>query len=157
MANLAFDVNRFLTTEYEAEFSVERPKIPEGEWRAMTKEFDVQPGNNKGSLQGRLHLEFIDDELAALEEMKGRDKIVTTHMLFIDVDENFQIKYSGGLNWQLGQIRAALGQNDPRKPWSPAMLAHRGPILVKVEHRNIGGKDGKELRTVDNIVKWAAA
>lgn len=153
-----FDTAKFLNTEYSDSFATERPLIPEGEWRAMIKNIDVAAGNRKETVMMRVHLIFEDEDLAAHPDLAGREQIVTTTTIFCDIDPETQIlKWSGGQNWQLGQIRAALGQNNPGKPWWPSQMEGKGPVLVKVEHRKSGGKDGKDERINDNIVRWAAA
>lgn len=160
---MAFDANRFLNATYSDSFDTKRPLMPEGEWRCYIQGIDVAAGNRPDTCMVRISLIFDDTDLAALPQFEGRDKIMMNTTLFVDIDpETGLIKYGGGLNWQLGQVRAAVGQNNPGQPWAPAMLENAGPILVKISHSEIkkdvgnGKKEGTgEFR--DNIVAWAAA
>jgi hypothetical protein len=162
MTHMGFDVNRFLNTTYTEAFDTKRPLMPEGDWRAYIKSIDVAPGNREDTCLFRLTLIFDDPDLAALPQFEGRESITMNTTIFVDIDkETGMIKYGGGLNWQLGQVRAAAGQNNPGQPWAPGMLEGRGPMLVKIDHSEIkkdlgnGKKEGTgEFR--DNITKWAA-
>lgn len=160
---MAFDVNRFLNTDYTEAFDTKRPLMPEGEWKCFIQNVDVAPGNREDVCLARITLIFDDQDLAELPQFEGRDKITMNTTIFIDIDkETGLIKHGGGLNWQLGQVRAAAGQNHAGKPWNFAMLEGQGPMIVKITHSEIkkdvgnGRKEGTgEFR--DNIQAWAAA
>lgn len=159
---MAFDATRFLNTTYEDVFDTKRPLMPEGDWRCFIKSVDVAAGNRPDAVLLRLTLIFDDPDLAALPQFEGRAEITMNTMIFVDVDPETQlIKHAGGMNWQLGQVRAAAGQNNPGQPWAPGMLENKGPMLVRVIHNEIkrdlgnGRKEGTgEMR--DNITAWAA-
>lgn len=161
---MAFNAAAFLSTVYEEAFDTKRPLMPEGEWRGFIRGVDVAPGNREETVMFRISIIFDDENLKSLPEMEGRDQIIMNETLFVDVDPKnpTQIKFGGGQNWQLGQLRHAAGQNHPGRPWSPSMLEGQGPIIFKIAHREIKKDDGSgkkvgtgELR--DNIVSYAAA
>lgn len=159
---MAFDANRFLNTTYNEAFETKRPLMPEGDWRCYVQAVDVAAGNREDACQMRITYIFDDEDLAKLPQFEGREKITMNNTLFVDIDpETGTIKYAGGTNWQLGQLRAAVGQNNPGQPWSPANLEGAGPMIIKITHSEIkkdvgnGKKEGTgEMR--DNIAKWIA-
>jgi len=159
---MSFDANRFLNTVYTEAFDTKRPLMPEGDWRCYIQGVDVGAGNKEDTVLMRITLVFDDEELAKRPEFEGREKITMNTTIFIDVDkETGLIKHAGGMNWQLGQVRAAAGQNNPGVAWNPNMLAERGPMIVSVYHTEIKKEDDKgrkvgigEFR--DNIQRWTA-
>lgn len=160
---MAFDATRFLNTSYTEAFDDKRPLFPEGDWKCYIKGVDVAAGNRPDALQLRLSLIFDDERLKAMEGFAERAEIIKMEIIFVDIDpETMMIKYGGGMNWQLGAVRAAAGQNNPGEPWNPGRLEGAGPMYVRIQHSEIkrdvgnGRKEGTgELR--DNITKWAAA
>lgn len=160
---MGFDVARFLNTTYNDTFETKRPLMPEGTWRCFIKGIDVAPGNREDALQLRLSLIFDDEDLKAMEQFAGRDQIISNQMIFVDIDkDSMAIKFAGGQNWQLGQVRAAAGQNNPGKPWNVGMLEGAGPMFVTFKHSEIKKEDaqGRKVGTGeyrDNVDKWAAA
>lgn len=159
---MAFDVNRFLNTTYTDSFDTKRPLMPEGDWKCFIQGVDVAPGNKDDTCLMRLSLIFDDVDLAARPEFEGREKITMNTTIFVDIDkESGLIRHGGGLNWQLGQVRAAAGQNNPGQPWAPSMLEGQGPMLVSIYHSEIkkdvgGGKKEGTGEFRDNIQRWAA-
>lgn len=162
---MAFNAAAFLSTVYEDAFDTKRPLMPEGEWRGFIRAVDVGAGNREETVMLRLSIEFDDDNLKALPEMADREKIIMNETLFVDVDPKnpTQIKFGGGINWQLGQVRAAAGQNNPGRPWSPSNLEGAGPILFKIAHREIKKENPETKRKEgtgemrDNIAAYAPA
>lgn len=133
-----FNLASFINTEYTDEFATERTLIPEGDWRAFIKGVDWQQGNRPNTLNARVSFEFDDEELMQHPAMQGKTApIKWSTSLFVDLDpETGLILFAGGQNWQLGKIRAAAGQNEPGKPWSPRLLdSVLTPVMIKIEHR----------------------
>lgn len=160
---MAFDAAKFLNNVYTDALDTKRTLIPEGDWRCFIQGVDVAAGNRPDACMFRISVVFDDPDLAAKEGMEGRDKIIMNQTLFVDIDPETQaIKHGGGQNWQLGKVRAACGQNNPGQPWSPSMLEEKGPLFVRVQHRELkkdtgnGRKEGTG-EFLDNIVDWAAA
>jgi len=160
---MAFDAAKFLNAVYTEALDTKRTLIPEGDWRCYIQGVDVAAGNRPEAVMFRISLIFDDPDLAKLPEMAGRDKIISNQTLFVDVDpESQMIRHGGGLNWQLGQVRAACGQNDSGKPWAPSMLENKGPLIVHVDWREIKKDLGNGRREgtgefIDNVTKWTAA
>lgn len=160
---MAFDVSKFLNNVYTEALDTKRTLIPEGDWRCFIQGIDVAAGNRPDACMFRITVVFDDEDLKKKEGMENREKITMTQTLFIDIDPETQaIKHGGGMNWQLGKVRAACGQNNPGQPWAPAMLEEKGPLFVRVQHREMkkdvgnGRKEGTG-EYLDNIVEWAAA
>ena len=92
-------------------------------------------------------LPFIIQDEKVKAEM-GRDKVVVTKQIILDIDANGAIDTGKNKNVELGRIRAAAGQNDGQ-PWSVSRLRGAGPMMVKVVHVDFERKDktkGKERR-----------
>lgn len=82
-------------------------------------------------------------ELKAQMEATGRDECIVRQTIFLDADiaegdsedeHRITAIHSGtGVNVPLGQLRSAIGQNDPKKKWNFGMLVG-SMARVKVEH-----------------------
>lgn len=151
-----FDINQFLGITYEDAFQTERALIPEGEYQAFIKSFDVQVGTRPGSLLARVRWEIPDEELA--KEL-NRSELFIDDMLFLDVDPSDPniLLYGVNQNLKLGRIRKALGQNNPGQPWNFGMLEN-GASVIKIEWRARKDKaTGQPTGEVDDrITKYAA-
>lgn len=161
---MSFDAAKFLQAQYTEALDTKRTLMPEGDWRCFIKGVDVAAGNREDAVMFRISLIFDDPDLLTKPGMADRDpnNIIMNTTLFVDVDKETQlIKFGGGMNWQLGQVRAAVGQNNPGQPWSPAMLEGKGPLLVRVAHKEMkkdvgnGRKEGTG-EFMDNITLWSA-
>ena len=130
-----FDPDSFLNEEIDGAFSTSLEPIPEGEYLAVigSEEKSVQVRQtNKGSLILDVTWEIQDE---ALFTQLGRTKLTVRQSLFLDTTPNNTLDRSKGKNVQLGRLRAALGQNDPMKPWVFGMLKGAGPATIKVTQR----------------------
>lgn len=66
----------------------------------------------------------------------GREKLTVRQSFFIDFTEDGkQFDMGKGRNIALNKVRAAVGQNDPGKPWSLKKLEGAGPVKVQVKLR----------------------
>jgi hypothetical protein len=159
---MTFDPAKFLNTEYTDSFETKRPLIPEGDWKCYIKNVDVTAGNRPNTAMAQVTIEFHDDELRAHPTMEGKTEILKRETLFLDLDDNGLIKYAGGANWQLGQLRAACGQNEQGKPWNIGKLEGAGPLGVRITHREMTKQNpatGKREGTgdiIDNVGAWLA-
>lgn len=104
--------------------------IPEGEYTGIIE--DVKVRNPK---EGVTFLDIVwnldEPELA---QRMNRDKVTVRQSVFLDVADG-KIASGPNQNVDLGRIREAVGQNQPGKPWSPAMLRGAGPAKVMVSQR----------------------
>ena len=86
----------------------------------------------------------------------GRDKVVVSKQIILDVTPNGAIDTGKNKNIELGRLRAAAGQNDGQ-PWSVGHLRGAGPMMVKVVHVDFERKDktkGKRVE-IDRVVRIA--
>ena len=152
---MAFDVASFLNTVYEAPFQTKRALVPEGEYSAYIKSFEIAIGKRPGTLSCRFTI-LIDDKELCIEQ--NRDEVTMQPMIFLDVDPDDMsvLLYGTNQNVQLGRIRAALGQNDPTQAWNFGMLEGAGPIMIKVTHK--AGKDAQTGEATgeifDQVASW---
>lgn len=149
-----FDLASFLTTVYEAPFQTKRALVPEGTYFAVIESFTVEIGKRPGSLNCRFVIELDEPELRT--EL-NRDKVTMQPMIFLDADpEDLSILlYGTNENIVLGQIRKALGQNDPTEPWNFGQL-EGGRLMVKVAHKPQKDPETKQPtgEIFDQVVAW---
>lgn len=130
----AFDPDAFLNEQVDGAMSTSQAPIPEGEYLAVVSSGDkaVVPRQAKNSVILDVLWEIQDAQLA---EQLGRDRITVRQSIFLDVTEHGTVDRSKGKNVALGKLRAALGQNDPSRPWSFGMLKGAGPAKIRVTQR----------------------
>jgi hypothetical protein len=138
-----FDPDQFLNDEQE-ELSTERAVIPVGAHAAFVEALDIKSGTSESGVDwSRLNVKWNITEPAVLEEL-GRDKCLLTQGIMLDIDEATGKLASGkGKNWQLGQLRAALG-----KPTGPLSALVGCQATVEVKHRIYEGKIQEDVKSV---------
>lgn len=148
-----FDPDAFMsgtTTEANAE---KFDPIPEGDsYHGVIEKAEVNQFRGKkdpSKTYTSLNITWAIDD-PALAEKLGRQSLTCRQSVFLDLNDNGALATGANKNVGLGRLRKALGQNQPGKPWSPAMLEGAGPCLLKVEHV-INGED-----TYDQVTKVAA-
>ena len=146
-----FDEATFLNSTVEAAFDTQRLLVHKGAYPGLIVE--VKPRQNAGQKDpSKMYtsLDFqVDLQLPAdVQASAGFESPVVRRRYSIMVDMNDSgtgLDFGKGKNVGLGQLREAVGQNEPSKPWSPVMLLSQG-ALWEVKHEMY-----KE-RQVDNIV-----
>ena len=100
---------------------------PPGEWAAIAgapefKDFVYKSGDREGETGYRMVVRWqIQDEEA--KRIVERDKLSVTQSVLLDLTEDGNgLDFGKGKNIGLGQIRTAIGQNEPGQPWAPAMI-----------------------------------
>jgi hypothetical protein len=153
--NDSFDVDAFLTQTVDQPLSTVFSPVPEGEYQAMIDDFDAKKaieirrwtdkstGEPRTALQ--LSLPFIIQD-ATLAAQLERDRIAVFARTFLDLTPAQQIDFGRDKNIFLGQVRAAVNQNNPG-PWSIANLKGAGPVMVTVRHRS--DKEDPEKKYVE--------
>lgn len=131
-----FDPDSFLNEAVDGALATTFEPIPEGEYLAVIssgeKAITVRQ-TEKGSTILDISWEIQDAELA---ETLGRTTLSVRQSIFLDMTPNNTLDRGKGKNVTLGRVRAALGQNDPSKPWSFGMLKGAGPAMIKVGQRS---------------------
>jgi hypothetical protein len=149
---MSFDPDTFMQQTVDAPLATEYVLAPQGEYLASIDDFesdaieqihfDYKKGPRAGTpgTMTKLTLPFIinDDTVKA---SLGRDKVVVSKQLILDIDEKGDLDYATGRNVELGRIRDAVGQNG-NGPWSISQLRGAGPVMVKVVHIEFERRDG---------------
>lgn len=151
---MSFDPDTFMNQTVDQPMATEFKLCPAGEYRATIDDFDssafetfdftYKQGPNAG-LPGsmtKFSIPFVIDSDAAKTEL-GRDKVVVTKQVILDIDSNGALDFGTNKNVELGRIRAAVNQNGPG-PWSPGNLRGQGPVMVKVAHVAFKRNDGTQ-------------
>ena len=156
---MAFDINRFLNNTYEESFQTKRELVPEGDYVATIKGMpEFSAGKRPGTVMAKITFRLIGEDAEEAARQQNREELTVTNWMFIDVDEEDAsiIKYGANQSIELGRLRAALGQNDPSRPWNPMMLDNAGPLLVKVSHRAVKDSEGQPTgEMADFVSKYA--
>ena len=149
-----FDADAFMTSTIDAPLDTDFPIMPEGTYQAMIEDFDCtaiekvnftyKQGDRAGQPGSMLKFSIpysIQDQ-AALAKL-GRSKMVVEQQLTLDMDSTGQLDFGQGKNVRLGQVRAAVNQNQ-KGPWSVSNLRGQGPVMVQVAHEQFKRRDGSE-------------
>lgn len=124
---MPLNTEEFLNTTTSDALDDRLDPCPPGEWTAIAgapevAEFTYRRGEREGQTGYRMIIKWdIQDEEA--KQAVDRETLSVTQSLLLDLNEtNDGLDMGKGKNIGLGQIRTALGQNEPGKEWSPAMI-----------------------------------
>lgn len=92
---------------------------------------------------------IMDDGIKAA---LGRDKVTARMSIWLDVNDSGQIDAGKGKNVGLGQLRAALGQND-EAGWTFARLPGAGPFLGRVTQRSNPQRPEQKFADVSRVTR----
>lgn len=160
-----FNPDAFMAQTVDQPFATERTLCPPGEYRmavddftseAITiTEFEYRRGPNTGK-KGKMvkfncPIIVLDDKVAS---KLGVDKVVIRQQFILDVDENNQLVFGTNKNIGLGQLRDAVGQNQPG-PWGIPNLRNSKPFVGKVIHREYKRDDGTST-TIAEVSRMGA-
>lgn len=162
-----FSKEEFLQADYTDALDTERTLFPAGECVGETiedfkihdpKSFTDKDGNQQeGSPQLELKIRVREDHAVRVRELLGyaEDRVVYfSHRFWLEITEDGYLDFGPNKNLALGQVRAALGQNNPGETWSFNYLRGAGPLAWIVKHED-WEKDGKK-GTSERVTKWAA-
>lgn len=163
-----FDIEAFLQTNYDEALDTERTLFPAGECAGNIETINIHPpkpftdadGNERtGSPQLELKIAVREDHAERIRNLLGyaADKpVYFIHRLFLEInEENGALEFGPNKNIALGQIRSALGQNNPGEPWNFRMLQNSSMLSFIVKHED-WEKNGKK-GTSERVTKWAEA
>jgi len=154
MNDTTFDAAAFMTSTIDAPMETEYQICPEGTYQAMIGDFDetaverVEFEYKRGPKAGqpgsmvKFNCPFTVQDPVILAQM-GRDNVRVDWQLILDANELGQLDFGKDRNVKLGQLRAAVGQNQAG-PWSIMNLRGAGPLMVKVSHETFKRNDGSE-------------
>ena len=153
-----FDPDAFMTQTMDQPLETERTLVPPGEYQMMiddfgrdaleTFEFEYKRGPNAGQQGSMTKLGvpcLVQDE--SVKTSLGMDKVVVFKNITLDF-ENGSLAFGKNKNIDLGQLRHAVGQNNPG-PWSIGNLRGAGPFMGRVEHREGNRKDGTKFKIAE--------
>lgn len=134
MSDSAFDPEAFLRGTVQGANSTQFIPCPVGEYPAIVDDVKARPwkSEEKGTSGVVLDVLWSIDSEAVRQEL-GRDKVVVSQGVMLDLTESGGIDQGKGKNVRLGQLRDAVGLNDPSADFNFLMLKGRA-AKVKVEH-----------------------
>lgn len=128
---MSFNIDDILSTDIKGANATEYTPVPEGEWTAVAQ--DVK-GRTTDKGHTIVDVMWSIDDIECLEEM-GRDEPVPARQsLFLDIDADGSLETGKDKNVQVGRLREALGQNDPKKPWNFNMVVGQQARVI-IRHR----------------------
>jgi hypothetical protein len=146
-----FDAESFLQQTVDGPLATEFTMVPVGEYLAAIDDFDseaietIEFTYKRGDRAGqpgkmfKLNLPFIINDDNVKKEF-GRDKVIITKQIILDLDEHGKLTKGTNRNVELGRIRDAVNQNNDS--YTIASLRGAGPVMVKVVHIEFDRKDG---------------
>jgi len=130
-----FDPENFINTGMKGSLDTQPIPVPEGEWTAQVDSVNANVANTQEGEKLVLNLTWniLDPEVS--QETK-RDRNLVRQSIFLDVKEDGSLDMGTGKNVQLGKVRDALGQNDPKKEWRPSdMQGQQAVVRVRQKPR----------------------
>lgn len=143
-----FDKDTFLNQEVKGANEVKYTPVPQGEYKGFIDELDTDAYEDTPIL---IVTYAIVDE--ALKTTLGLDKPTVQDRIFLDTEKDGSLSFGPNKNVRLGRTREAVGQNDPKKPWTFNMLRGAGPVLLKVSHRFNKQTGEGPYANIDRVVK----
>jgi hypothetical protein len=135
------DFSALLNQNVDAPMSTQMKAVPEGEYLARIEDFKldsipVKKGERAGTDLPMLRITWSILDEGLLNSLE-REKVTVRQDMFLDIDPlTGGLDTTEGKNTRLGQLRLALGQNDPGKTWNLAHLRGAGPAYIKVSIRS---------------------
>jgi hypothetical protein len=163
---MSFNPDDFMQQTVDQPLETEFKLIPAGDYQAMIGDFtsealeQVDFEYKKGDRAGqpgsmtKFNCPFVIKDDPRVKESVGRDSTTVDMQIILDIADNGGLDFGTNKNVRLGQIRAAVDQNQPG-PWSIGQLRNAGPVMVHVKHSEGKRKDGSEWKRaeVDRVVK----
>jgi hypothetical protein len=162
---MSFDPDNFMQQTVDQPLETEFKLIPPGDYQAMIGDFtsealeqidfEYQKGDRRGQpgTMTKFNCPFVINDPRVAQSI-GRDSTTVEMQIILDIAENGGLDFGTNKNVRLGQIRAAVDQNQPG-PWSIGQLRNTGPVMVHVKHSEGKRKDGSDWKRaeVDRVVK----
>ena len=123
-----FDPAVLLGGEVQGQLDTSIPPIPEGEYPAVITKIEARSGEKDGKVWKAVDIFWnIDD--ATVREATGLPKPSAKQGMFLDLTPDGKLDMGKAKNTKLGQLRAAVGQNDPTKSWNFNMLVGQAAVV----------------------------
>lgn len=152
-----FDADAFMNSTYDEPMATSMQGMPDGEYTAMVGDFDssaLKTVNTKNGERKVLEIPFLlqDNDGSLQAKLGPRDQYLHRESYWLDFDESGRLSSGPDKNVRLGQLRAALGQNEAGKPWAPAMMRNMGPLRIAIKTTSDKNDPDKKYT---NISKYA--
>jgi hypothetical protein len=149
-----FDLEGFMNEGAGGELDTEFQVVPAGEYAAIVEHVGNTDGlpdikqkkDGSGSFVTLDITWSVQDD--AVKAALGRDKVTVRQSFILDMKGN-SLDYSKGKNVRLGQLKQALGINQPGLPLRA--LQGAGPALIVVAHREYNGNTYAEVKKVGKL------
>lgn len=165
-----FDPNEFMSQTVDTPvegLQTEMKLVPEGEYRAMIDDFDhtaferieftYKRGPNAGmpGSMTKFSIPFKITDDPKIKEALDRDNATVRKQLILDFDQNGKLDFGTNRNLELNRVRAAVGQDAAGVPWTFMDLRGKGPVMIKVIHREVERADGTKTKfaEVERVVR----
>lgn len=144
-AQALFNPDLFLETQIDAPLSTAPVLLPVGTFISQITGVKARetPGTKDPSKKFRfLDIEhtvdcsqIVDDGTGrSIKDITNRDQMKVQDSILLDLTESGTLDFRDGMNFRLGRIREALGQNVAGQVWGPKMLL--GQVLkIEIGHR----------------------
>lgn len=154
MSESVFNPDTFTNIQVTGEMDTQRIPIPAHDYVAVID--DIKPRKAKDS--AILDIFWLVDggamtpEGKTVQQVTGLPKNIARQSIFLDITPEGGLDLSKGKNIGLGQLREALGQNNPGTAWSPGMLKG-GVAKITIKHRPADDGSGQFYTDVKGITK----
>ena len=147
-----FNPDTFIDLEVTGALDTQLILVPRGEW--IGKIGEIKPPRVTQSKDGNTYV-FLDIPIKVtdpdVERHCQRPEPQVRHSISLDIIDG-RLDMGPGKNIGLGQLRDALGLNDPTAPFSARMLSGKG-IKVKIEHTKDKTDPTKTYANVQGVSK----
>lgn len=134
------DFSALMNQNVDAPMSTQMKAIPEGEYLARIDDIKldsipIKKGERAGTDAPVLRITWLITDEGLLNSME-REKVTVRQDVWLDLDIGGGLDFSEGKNVRLGQLRAALGQNEAGKAWNLTHLKSGSVVYIKVSIRS---------------------
>lgn len=134
---MTLNTEEFLQTTTEGVLDDHLDPCPPGEFlfiagKPSIASFVYKSGEREGETGYRMVLPWSCQDQSVLQEL-DRERVTVTQSVLLDLTEDGSgLDMGRGKNITLGQIRTAMGQNEPGAEWSPNMIEGQ-PAVLKIK------------------------
>jgi hypothetical protein len=147
----AFNPEQFMSTTTTDAHETKMIRIADGVYKGQISKVDYRTIAAKDANPERVIMEVTWDVLdEAVKKATGMAKPTVRQSIWLDIIDG-KLETGPGKNIGLGQLREALGQNKPGKPWAPAHL-NGGMATISVKAK-LNKSDGESYPEVNKVAK----
>lgn len=148
-----FDVEAFKNTPVQGANSTDYIPFPEGEYPGVVEDYDVRVVDTKNGPGTTFEAKVkLDVTKSILDEIGMNQPPTFRFQCWLDITEQGGLDLGKGKNVKLGQLREAVGLNNPAVPFNFDQLKGR-PLRVKT--KNVPGDRGGVFTNITHVTKLA--